>query len=61
MAPLGGSAPAPVDRHGLTLTEGIVVLREALTSDDVTTDRTDLRKVRNLTGVPQHGARIRRR
>jgi cytochrome P450 len=41
--------------------EGVAVLREVLSSYDVTVrpDSTDVPKVRNITSVPRRGAQVR--
>ena len=39
--------------------EGVIVLREVLTSYDVTRVGADRPRVRNITSVPRNGARIR--
>jgi cytochrome P450 len=44
---------------GFSLMEGVAVLREVLTAYDVTAVGHDAPKVRNITSVPQRGARIR--
>jgi cytochrome P450 family 135 len=44
---------------GFSLMEGVAVLREVLTSYDVTAVGADRPKVRNITSVPRRGARIR--
>jgi cytochrome P450 len=44
---------------GFSLMEGVVVLREVLTAFDVTAVGEDEPRVRNITSVPRHGARIR--
>ncbi|MDI6908764.1 cytochrome P450 [Nocardioides sp.] len=44
---------------GFSLMEGVAVLREVFTAYDVEAIGTDEPKVRNITSVPRHGARIR--
>ena len=45
---------------GFSLMEGVAVLREVLAAYDVTLPPgpADYPKVRNITSVPRHGARI---
>jgi cytochrome P450 family 135 len=56
--PFGGGVRRCIGA-GFSLMEGVVVLREILTSYDVTAVRDDRPKVRNITSVPRAGARIR--
>jgi cytochrome P450 len=57
--PFGGGVRRCIGA-GFSLMEGVAVLREVLSSYDVTVrpDSTDAPKVRNITSVPRHGARI---
>ncbi len=56
--PFGGGARRCIGA-GFSLMEGVAVLREVLTSYDVHAVGDDEPKVRNITSVPRHGARIR--
>ena len=57
--PFGGGARRCIGA-GFSLMEGVAVLREVLLRYDVTlpAGTTDVPKVRNITSVPRHGARI---
>ena len=57
--PFGGGVRRCIGA-GFSLMEGVAVLREVLLEYDVTlpTGTTDVPKVRNITSVPRHGARI---
>jgi cytochrome P450 len=57
--PFGGGVRRCIGA-GFSLMEGVAVLREVLSSYDVTVrpGSTDVPKVRNITSVPRHGARI---
>ena len=57
--PFGGGVRRCIGA-GFSLMEGVAVLREVLSSYDVTVQpgSTDVPKVRNITSVPRHGARI---
>ncbi len=57
--PFGGGVRRCIGA-GFSLMEGVAVLREVLSSYDVTVrpDSSDKPKVRNITSVPRHGARI---
>jgi cytochrome P450 len=56
--PFGGGVRRCIGA-GFSLMEGVAVLREVLTSYDVTAAHADRPKVRNITSVPRRGARIR--
>ncbi len=56
--PFGGGVRRCIGA-GFSLMEGTAVLRELLTSYGVTTVHRDVPKVRNITSVPRHGARVR--
>ncbi len=56
--PFGGGVRRCIGA-GFSLMEGAAVLREVLTSYDVTAVGVDRPKVRNITSVPRRGARIR--
>jgi cytochrome P450 family 135 len=56
--PFGGGVRRCIGA-GFSLMEGVAVLREVLTSYDVTAVGADRPKVRNITSVPRRGARIR--
>jgi cytochrome P450 family 135 len=56
--PFGGGVRRCIGA-GFSLMEGVVVLREVLTSYDVTAVGVDRPRVRNITSVPRRGARIR--
>jgi cytochrome P450 len=56
--PFGGGVRRCIGA-GFSLMEGVAVLREILTSYDVTAAGRDTPKVRNITSVPRRGARIR--
>jgi cytochrome P450 family 135 len=56
--PFGGGVRRCIGA-GFSLMEGVVVLREILTSYDVTALGADQPKVRNITSVPRRGSRIR--
>ena len=57
--PFGGGVRRCIGA-GFSLMEGVAVLREVLSSYDVTVrpGSVDVPKVRNITSVPRHGARI---
>ena len=57
--PFGGGVRRCIGA-GFSLMEGVVVLREVLTTYDVATPdgAREVPKVRNITSVPRHGARI---
>jgi cytochrome P450 len=57
--PFGGGVRRCIGA-GFSLMEGVAVLREVLLRYDVTlpAGTTDVPKVRNITSVPRHGARI---
>jgi cytochrome P450 family 135 len=57
--PFGGGVRRCIGA-GFSLMEGVAVLREVLTTYDVEVPRgtTEVAKVRNITSVPRHGARI---
>ena len=57
--PFGGGVRRCIGA-GFSLMEGVAVLREVLASYDVTLPAgpADYPKVRNITSVPRHGARI---
>ncbi|MGZ4465696.1 MAG: cytochrome P450 [Nocardioides sp.] len=56
--PFGGGVRRCIGA-GFSLMEGVAVLREVLAAYDVTAVGADEPKVRNITSVPRHGARIR--
>jgi cytochrome P450 len=56
--PFGGGVRRCIGA-GFSLMEGVAVLREVLTAYDVETVQRDVPRVRNITSVPRHGARIR--
>jgi cytochrome P450 len=56
--PFGGGVRRCIGA-GFSLMEGVVILREVLASYDVAAVGQDGPKVRNITSVPQRGARIR--
>jgi cytochrome P450 len=56
--PFGGGVRRCIGA-GFSLMEGVAVLREVLTSYDVTSVGEDEPRVRNITSVPREGARIR--
>ena len=56
--PFGGGVRRCIGA-GFSLMEGVAVLREVLSSYDVAAVGDDLPKVRNITSVPRHGARVR--
>ena len=56
--PFGGGVRRCIGA-GFSLMEGVAVLREVLTAYDVTAVGRDVPKVRNITSVPRHGARVR--
>jgi len=56
--PFGGGVRRCIGA-GFSLMEGVAVLREVLTAYGVETVRRDVPKVRNITSVPRHGARVR--
>lgn len=56
--PFGGGVRRCIGA-GFSLMEGVAVLREVLTAYDVSAVGEDRPKVRNITSVPRHGARIR--
>jgi cytochrome P450 family 135 len=56
--PFGGGVRRCIGA-GFSLMEGVVVLREVLSSYDVEAAAADRPRVRNITSVPRHGARIR--
>jgi cytochrome P450 family 135 len=56
--PFGGGVRRCIGA-GFSLMEGVVVLREILSSYDVTAVGRDRPKVRNITSVPRHGSRVR--
>lgn len=56
--PFGGGVRRCIGA-GFSLMEGVVVLRELLTSYSIETLADDRPKVRNITSVPRDGARIR--
>ncbi|MGD9961559.1 cytochrome P450 [Nocardioides sp.] len=55
--PFGGGVRRCIGA-GFSLMEGVAVLREVLAAYDVETTQADEPKVRNITSVPRHGARI---
>lgn len=56
--PFGGGVRRCIGA-GFSLMEGVAILREVLTAYDVSAVGPDEPKVRNITSVPRHGARIR--
>jgi cytochrome P450 len=56
--PFGGGARRCIGA-GFSLMEGVAVLREVFRLHNVHTDHEDSPRVRNITSVPDHGARIR--
>jgi len=56
--PFGGGVRRCIGA-GFSLMEGVVVLREVLSTYDVEAVAVDRPRVRNITSVPRHGARIR--
>jgi cytochrome P450 len=56
--PFGGGVRRCIGA-GFSLMEGVAVLREVLTAYDVTALGPDDPRVRNITSVPRHGARLR--
>jgi cytochrome P450 family 135 len=56
--PFGGGVRRCIGA-GFAMMEGVAVLREVFASYDVTAVGRDEPKVRNITSVPRHGARIR--
>ena len=56
--PFGGGVRRCIGA-GFSLMEGVAVLREVLTAYDVDASAPTSPKVRNITSVPRHGARIR--
>ena len=56
--PFGGGVRRCIGA-GFSLMEGVAVLREILTTYDVTATGHDRPKVRNITSVPRRGARLR--
>ena len=56
--PFGGGVRRCIGA-GFSLMEGVAVLREVLTSYDVAAVGDDIPKVRNITSVPRHGAKVR--
>jgi len=56
--PFGGGVRRCIGA-GFSLMEGVAVLREVLTSYDVTAVGPDEPRVRNITSVPRRGARVR--
>jgi len=56
--PFGGGVRRCIGA-GFSLMEGVAVLREVLSAYGVETVRRDVPKVRNITSVPRHGARLR--
>ncbi|MDQ6686803.1 MAG: cytochrome P450, partial [Actinomycetota bacterium] len=57
--PFGGGVRRCIGA-GFSLMEGVAVLREVLTAYDVAipAGSHDVPKVRNITSVPKHGARV---
>jgi cytochrome P450 len=55
--PFGGGVRRCIGA-GFSLMEGVAVLREVLSSYDVSATGTEKPKVRNITSVPKHGSRI---
>ena len=56
--PFGGGVRRCIGA-GFSLMEGVAVLREVLSAYGVETVQRDVPKVRNITSVPRHGARVR--
>jgi cytochrome P450 family 135 len=56
--PFGGGVRRCIGA-GFSLMEGVAVLREVFATYDVEAVGADVPKVRNITSVPRHGARIR--
>ena len=56
--PFGGGVRRCIGA-GFAMMEGVAVLREVFGAVDVTTVGTDVPQVRNITSVPQRGARIK--
>jgi cytochrome P450 len=56
--PFGGGVRRCIGA-GFSLMEGVEILREVFARYDVETLQPDVPKVRNITSVPRHGARIR--
>ena len=56
--PFGGGVRRCIGA-GFAMMEGVAVLREVFRAVDVTTVGTDVPEVRNITSVPQRGARIK--
>ena len=56
--PFGGGVRRCIGA-GFSLMEGVAVLREVFAAYDVAAVRRDVPKVRNITSVPRHGARVR--
>lgn len=56
--PFGGGVRRCIGA-GFSLMEGVEILREVFSRYDVTALQRDVPKVRNITSVPRHGARIR--
>ena len=56
--PFGGGVRRCIGA-GFSLMEGVAVLREILTEHDVRAVGRDHPRVRNITSVPRHGARVR--
>lgn len=56
--PFGGGVRRCIGA-GFSLMEGVEVLREVFSRYDVTAAGRDVPKVRNITSVPRHGARIK--
>ncbi len=56
--PFGGGVRRCIGA-GFSLMEGVAVLREVFTAYDVSALGDDEPKVRNITSVPRHGARVR--
>ncbi|HYH35642.1 MAG TPA: cytochrome P450 [Nocardioides sp.] len=56
--PFGGGVRRCIGA-GFSLMEGVAVLREVLAAFDVEAAGRDVPRVRNITSVPRHGARIR--
>jgi cytochrome P450 len=55
--PFGGGVRRCIGA-GFSLMEGVAVLREVLTTYDVTASGSDAPRVRNITSVPRSGARV---
>jgi cytochrome P450 len=55
--PFGGGVRRCIGA-GFSLMEAVTVLREVFTTYDVQTAGRDVPKVRNITSVPRHGARV---